>query len=70
MLEALGRAARLFAPLALVLESPRPQALLLEPDAAWTFLSEGARVLSDAGFGVIVPGELTSSGRRRLRLRM
>lgn len=70
LLEALGRAARLFAPLALVLESPRPQALLLEPDAAWTFLSEGARVLSDAGFGVIVPGELTSSGRRRLRLRM
>ncbi|WP_043709887.1 DEAD/DEAH box helicase [Corallococcus macrosporus] len=70
LLEALGRAARLFAPLALVLESPRPQALLLEPDTAWTFLSEGARALSDAGFGVIVPGELTSSGRRRLRLRM
>lgn len=70
LLEALGRAARLFPPLALVLESPRPQALLLEPDTAWTFLSEGARVLSDAGFGVIVPGELTTSGRRRLRLRM
>ncbi|AGC49211.1 SNF2/helicase domain-containing protein [Myxococcus stipitatus DSM 14675] len=70
LLEALARAARLFAPIGLVLESPRPHALLLEPDAAWTFLSEGARVLADAGFGVILPGELTSSGRRRLRLRM
>ncbi|MBZ4413191.1 DEAD/DEAH box helicase [Myxococcus sp. XM-1-1-1] len=70
LLEALGRAARLFSPIGLVLESPRPQALLLEPDTAWTFLSEGARLLADAGFGVIVPGELTSSGRRRLRLRM
>ncbi len=70
LLEALGRASRLFPPLALVLESPRPQALLLEPAAAWTFLSEGARVLSDAGFGVIVPSELTTTGRRRLRLRM
>lgn len=70
LLEALGRASRLFAPIALVLEIPRPEALLLEPDAAWTFLSEGARGLADAGFGVIVPGELTTSGRRRLRLRM
>ncbi|NVJ27963.1 DEAD/DEAH box helicase [Myxococcus sp. AM011] len=70
LLEALSRASRLFAPIALVLESPRPEALLLEPDDAWAFLSEGARGLADAGFGVIVPGELTTSGRRRLRLRM
>ena len=34
------------------------------------FLGEGAALLAEAGFGVIVPGELTAAGQRRLRLRM
>jgi hypothetical protein len=33
-------------------------------------LSEGAPALGEAGFGVIVPAELTATGQRRLRLRM
>ena len=70
LLEALGRAARVWPAIAAALETAMPESLALEPAAAWTFLGEGAALLAEAGFGVIVPGELTSSGRRRLRLRM
>lgn len=70
LLEALGRAARLFPPLAPSLAEARPESALLDPVTAWTFLGEGAATLADAGFGVIVPGELTAAGQRRLRLRM
>lgn len=70
LLEALGRATRLFPPLARALEQTRPELLELDPPAAWTFLGDGAAALADAGFGVIVPGELTATGQRRLRLRM
>jgi superfamily II DNA or RNA helicase len=70
LLEALGRAARLFSPIAHTLASAKPEAIELDPAAAWTFLAEGAAVLAEAGFGVIVPGELTAAGQRRLRLRM
>ncbi|MBM4380212.1 MAG: DEAD/DEAH box helicase [Deltaproteobacteria bacterium] len=70
LLEALGRAARLFAPLARSLQQPSPESVELDPATAWTFLGEGAALLAEAGFGVIVPGELTAAGQRRLRLRM
>ncbi len=70
LLEALGRASRLFPPLARSLEEARPEAVELDPATAWTFLGDGAALLAEAGFGVIVPGELTAAGQRRLRLRM
>ncbi len=70
LLEALGRAARLFPPLAAALEIAKPESLTLDAAGAWTFLGEGAPVLGEAGFGVIVPSELTRAGQRRLRLRM
>ena len=70
LLEALGRASRLFAPLERALADATPACLELDPATAWEFLGEGARILSEAGFGVIVPGELTARGQRRLRLRM
>jgi hypothetical protein len=69
LLEALGRASRLFAPIAEALLQAKPESLPLLPDTAWAFLSEGAPALSEAGFGIIVPAELTAAGRRRLRLR-
>ncbi|HEX4339136.1 MAG TPA: DEAD/DEAH box helicase [Polyangiaceae bacterium] len=69
LLEALGRAARLFPPIAQALSGTKPVLLELDPATAWSFLGDGAAALSDAGFGVIVPAELTVSGRRRLRLR-
>jgi hypothetical protein len=70
LLRGLGRAARLYAPLSQALTSARPEQLELDPAAAWTFLGEGAAALSEAGFVVSVPAELTSAGQRRLRLRM
>jgi superfamily II DNA or RNA helicase len=70
LLEALGRASRLFPPLAGSLEEARPESVALDPATAWTFLGDGAALLAEAGFGVIVPGELTAAGQRRLRLRM
>jgi hypothetical protein len=70
LLEALGRASRLFPPIEAALGEARPELLELDPATAWAFLAEGAAALGDAGFGVIVPAELTASGARRLRLRM
>ncbi|HET9960384.1 MAG TPA: DEAD/DEAH box helicase [Polyangiaceae bacterium] len=70
LLEALGRAGRLFPALARSLEEARPESVALDPATAWGFLGEGAASLAEAGFGVIVPGELTATGQRRLRLRM
>ncbi|HYO58082.1 SNF2 helicase-associated domain-containing protein, partial [Archangium sp.] len=70
LLRALGLAARLFPPVGTSLTQPTPEHLTLDPATAWSFLSEGAPALSQAGFGIIVPGGLTASGQRRLRLRM
>jgi superfamily II DNA or RNA helicase len=70
LLEALGRAARLFGPIERALTHAKPETLELDPATAWTFLGEGAAALANAGFGVIVPAELTAAGQRRLRLRM
>ncbi|HEY3237689.1 MAG TPA: DEAD/DEAH box helicase, partial [Polyangiaceae bacterium] len=70
LLEALGRAARLFTPIGQALEDAKPERIRLDPASAWTFLSQGVAALAGAGFGVMVPGELTPTGQRRLRLRM
>ena len=70
LLEALGRASRIFPPILASLEEARPAQLELAPAAAWDFLSAGAPALEEAGFGILVPAELTVAGRRRLRLRM
>jgi superfamily II DNA or RNA helicase len=70
LLQALGRAARLFTPIATALERDAPESVELDPAAAFRFLSEGAAQLAEAGFGIMVPAELTASGQRRLRLRM
>jgi SNF2 family DNA or RNA helicase len=70
LLEALGRAARLFPPLQRALQTGKPESLALDPQLAWSFLGEGAALLGEAGFGVIVPGELTRGGQRRLRLQL
>ncbi|MBP9084847.1 MAG: DEAD/DEAH box helicase [Kofleriaceae bacterium] len=70
LLEALGRAARLFAPIAAALTVAAPTEVRLDPMAAWNFFSQGAAALSDAGFAVVVPAELTVTGQRRMRARM
>jgi hypothetical protein len=70
LLEALGRATRLFPPLQPALQTGKPESLELDAQLAWNFLGEGAALLGEAGFGVIVPGELTRGGQRRLQLRL
>ena len=69
LLEALGRAARLYPPLAPALDTAKPSELALDATQAWAFLAEGAPLLAEAGFRLIVPSELTAAGQRRLRLR-
>ncbi|WP_437282270.1 DEAD/DEAH box helicase [Sorangium sp. So ce375] len=70
LLGALGAAARRFAPIARALGEARPEHVDLAPAEAWAFLAQAAPALGEAGFGVVVPGELLASGQRRLRLRM
>ncbi|MFO0554973.1 MAG: DEAD/DEAH box helicase [Polyangiaceae bacterium] len=70
LLEGLGRAARVFAPLANGLADARPAELALDPAAAWTYLVQGAQALKGAGFGVVLPGEVTGLGQRKLHLRL
>ncbi|HVW29702.1 MAG TPA: DEAD/DEAH box helicase [Polyangiaceae bacterium] len=70
LLEALGRATRLFPPIERALAGAKPDSIELDPATAWAFLGDGAAALGEAGFGVIVPAELTRTGQRRLRLRM
>lgn len=70
LLLALGRAARLFSPIEAALREREPAHILLDPGEAFRFLDEGAPRLAEAGFGIMVPAELTASGQRRLRLRM
>ncbi|MDB4943598.1 MAG: box helicase, partial [Labilithrix sp.] len=69
LLAGLGSAARLYPPLRAVLDDAAPEALRLDAEDAWSFLTEAAPRLTDAGFGVLVPGELTPGGQRRLGLR-
>ena len=70
LLRALAVAARLFSPIERSLREARPEAVLLSVGEAWTFLTDAAPALAEAGMGVILPAELTRTGRRRLRLRM
>jgi superfamily II DNA or RNA helicase len=70
LIDELRRAARIFAPITWSLTEARPEVLALDATTASTFLGDGVPALAEAGFGVIVPGELTATGQRRLRLRM
>jgi SNF2 family DNA or RNA helicase len=70
LLRDLGQAARLFPPLERALREARPSEVALTPDEAVELLATGAQLLEAAGFGTIVPEELTLRGHKRLRLRL
>ncbi len=55
LLAELGRASRLYPELETALHTAQPSALTLATQEAWRFLSEGAPLLEQAGFGVLVP---------------
>ncbi len=66
----LGLAARMVPMLWPGLNSAEPQSVALELDAAFSFLTEAAWVLEDAGYRVIVPAWWTPKGRQRVKLRL
>lgn len=70
LLSGLATAARLFPPIQAGLRQATPEEVLLTPATAHTFLQEAAPLLMEAGFGVLLPAELTRAGRRRLRMRL
>ena len=70
LLRGLALAGRLFAPIERSLEASRPESAALTGEEAWRFLSEGGPLLTEAGFVVRLPAELTPAGQRRLRLRL
>jgi hypothetical protein len=70
LLRALAEAARIFPPLAPALRQARPTHVQLDGTQAWSFLSEAAPLLDEAGFGVLLPEALTARGERRLRARL
>ncbi len=55
VLEGLGRAATLFPPIEESLKESRPESCPLELDEAYAFLKEGAYLLRESGFGVLLP---------------
>jgi len=66
----LGLAARMVPKLWEGLDTAEPQAVALDLDEAFDFLSESAWVLEDAGFKIIVPAWWTPRGRRRAKIRL
>jgi superfamily II DNA or RNA helicase len=70
LLRGLAQAGRCFRPVERSLEAKRPKVARLSDAEAWQFLSEAAPLLTEAGFSVRLPAELTPSGQRRLRLRL
>ncbi len=55
VLEGLGRAAGLFPPIEESLKESRPESCPLDLDQAYAFLKEGAYLLRESGFGVLLP---------------
>ncbi len=68
LLAELGRAARVYPPLAAALQTARPDGLDLSPEGAHHVLVAGAALLVDAGFAVQLPAGW--DGARRVGLRL
>jgi SNF2 family DNA or RNA helicase len=69
MLQALGQAAALSPHIAASLQEREPNGCDLDVTAAYAFLTHGAWVLDQAGFGVLLPSWWTRRGARRLAAR-
>ncbi|MGH9460576.1 MAG: DEAD/DEAH box helicase [Vicinamibacteria bacterium] len=69
VLEALGRASSLFLPIEESLKAARPDSCGLTLEQAYLFLREGALLLRESGFGVLVPS-WWRSGEASIGLRL
>ncbi|MFA5625252.1 MAG: DEAD/DEAH box helicase [Bradymonadales bacterium] len=70
LLTDLGKAARVFAPIAESLQQSKPEGVFLDVKQAWSFISEASPVLHAAGFDVRLPEQLMGQGNRRLVARL
>lgn len=70
LLEALGRCARVFAPIGRSLNTRLPVAVNVDANEAWEFLTHTSLQLERAGYMVEVPAALSRVGHRRVRARM
>ncbi|MDJ0717299.1 MAG: DEAD/DEAH box helicase [Prochloraceae cyanobacterium] len=66
----LGYAARMYPLIWRGLETDKPKGFQLTLEEAFTFLSESAWVLEDAGYKVIIPAWWTPVGRQRAKIRL
>jgi len=64
LLSSLGQAAGISAEIASSLEAPNPSGYSLDTKEAYRFLTESAANLSQAGFGVLLPGWWTRKGTK------
>jgi SNF2 family DNA or RNA helicase len=64
LLSSLGQAASISAGIATSLETPDPSGYFLDTREAYSFLTESAANLSQAGFGVLFPGWWTRKGTK------
>jgi SNF2 family DNA or RNA helicase len=72
LLSGLGFAARIFSPIKESLKEARPTGISLDTQAAYSFLREVSPLLSEAGFGLLVPPWWNKPGWRlgaRLRIK-
>ncbi|MCA9518086.1 MAG: DEAD/DEAH box helicase, partial [Myxococcales bacterium] len=70
LLEALGRCARVFAPISRSLTGTLPSHVEVDATEAWQFLTQAGLQLERAGYPIEVPSALSRVGRRRVRARM
>ncbi|MGD8394953.1 MAG: DEAD/DEAH box helicase [Candidatus Eiseniibacteriota bacterium] len=70
LLRDLAEAAHAYGRIGDSLDEAQPTHLELTPAEVWTFLSEAAPVLEQAGMGIMVPPELAATGAQRLRPRL
>ncbi len=71
LLEGLGQAATFCSAIQRSLASPTPEAAILSDQEAYTFLREGAHLLEEMGFGVLVPPWWNNpNSRLRVRVRL
>jgi SNF2 family DNA or RNA helicase len=64
LLSSLGQAAAISAGIASSLETPNPSGFSLDTRGAYSFLTESAANLNQAGFGILLPGWWTRKGTK------
>ncbi len=70
LLEALGRCAAVFQPIARALAQKQPASVSVSPTEAWEFITSKGVQLERAGYVVEMPAALSRVGHRRVRARM